>query len=355
MISALFLGKQGLSVYQEQLAQQKEYERIALEIQQEEKALRELEKQADFYEKLKHGFDAKILVLGNSMALSEGASSQNLWLDILQKTLEEQFESNIYYKSMGMAYSGYGVGYTQLATLDDHKDYDAVIICYPAAQNEEELIQLEAILCKIREQYDNCAIISVIANGQQEIDISDTVKIIEHYGGSYVNMQQIIHENGDSVLDHEFYPNDKGYGLYANAVFESVKQSVAHDGNDKENVEPINEQVKQYAYCVFVPLRDFRKLDDSTLVLDLESFTGKMCIQARWTAGNKAYDFYHDYGKWITRNEFSYVENCWYDTFLFHDIPKADNEIMIVLGREANISEIQGVYLISENPIVVGK
>lgn len=48
----------------------------------EEQAQRELERQSNFYEKLERGFDVKILVVGNSMGLSEESSSNGEWIDI---------------------------------------------------------------------------------------------------------------------------------------------------------------------------------------------------------------------------------------------------------------------------------
>lgn len=349
----LFFVIQSVFIYQERLEQQKEYERIAQEEQKAGKERRMLEQQSSFYEKLKYGFNTSVLILGDSMALSEGATSPNLWIDNLCSKLESQYESDVWFKNLGIAYSKYDVGYTQLATLNDNRDYDAVIVCYPAAKTEDELIQYEAILKKINERYDDCAVIAVLANSDQEIEVADTINLIDYYGGIYIDMQQIIDKNGDEVIDHEFYPNDKGYELYTNYVFKEIDDAVTNNKKVKEQIEPMYEQVKQYNHCIFVPIYNCRKLNINTFIIELESFSGKICIQTRWTAGNKAYDIYCDYGNWIARNECSYAGNTWYDTFLFHDVPVADDEIMFVLSRDALISEIKGVYLISENAIIL--
>lgn len=100
-----------------------------------------------------------------------------------------------------------------------------------------------------------------------------------------------------------------------------------------------------------MPLRNCRKISDNTVVIDLNEFNGKICIQAKWTAGGKAYDIYYDYGDWLTRNELNYDVSCWFDVFLLHNIPKADKEIMIQFSGDASLSEVKGFYLILDNQI----
>ena len=72
----------GIQIYQERVKTENKYKELAIADQEERKAQRELERQSNFYEKLEKGFDAKILVVGNSMGLSEESSSNGEWIDI---------------------------------------------------------------------------------------------------------------------------------------------------------------------------------------------------------------------------------------------------------------------------------
>lgn len=351
LIFSMGLSIIGFNQYREQQEKMAEYEQIALEEQQAEKERRELERNSNFYEKLSHGFDTNILVIGNSMALSEGATNESDWINTLTKKIETNYESNVWYKNLACRYTGYDVGYTQIATLDDRRDYDAVIICYPACKDEIELTQYEAILSQVKKRYEKAAIIGIIANSDQKIDAANTIALVEHYEGICVNMQSIIDETNEDLIEHEFYPNDRGYELYAESVFNKIVDSVNEGKTITKEIQPLMESLNHYANCIYIPLRDCRKLSENTVVIDLEKFTGKICIMSKWNVGNKAYDIYYDYGNWLIRNEMNYTINCWYDSFMFHDVPKADNEIMIQFSGDAVLSEVKGFYLISENPI----
>lgn len=341
-------------IFKEHLKIDQKHELLAKEFEKQQKAQRELEKNSNFYEKLERGFDVKILLVGNSMALSEGSSLDGKWTDILKDKLEETYSVNIWYENMGSAYSDYGAGYVQLATLNDNIDYDAVITCYSATQDENKLIQYEAILRTIKSKYDNCAIISVLANSDQQEDPGKLCELIQHYDGVSIDMQKVISDNGDSVIDHEFYPNDLGYQLYADYVFSTIESGVENNiPSNVNNIVPIYEQVLEYNNCIFMPLRKCRKQNDNIFFIDLSSFQGKICMKARFKKGKKAYDIYYDYGNWITRNEMNYSVDCWYDSFLFHDISNVQEELMFVLSGDLTMDEIEGVYLISEDPIVL--
>lgn len=344
----------GFQTYQKRALIENQGKESAANQTTEEQAQRKLEQESNFYEKLKNGFDVNILVVGNSMALSEGASSDVDWLHTLSEELENKYHSNVRYKNIANAYSGYGAGFVKVATLDDISAYDATIICYPAAELEEELIQYEAILRQIKKNNSDCAIISILANSDKNVFPAQTIQITNHYGGISINMQDVINKEGGKVINHDFYPNDTGYELYAKEVFSSVNNGISEGRNTQcEVTSPIREKVMGYDYCTFVPISKCRKLENNTFFIDVDNFSGKVCICACFKKGKQIYDIYHDYGKWSTRNELYSTTDCWYDSFLLHDIPATNKEIMFVLGGDSSIDQISGVYLISQNPISI--
>lgn len=320
----------------------------------EEQDQRKLEQKSNFYEKLQNGFDVKILVIGNSMALSEGASSDYDWLHTLSEELETKYHVNVRYNNIASAYSGYGAGFVKAATLDDVSTYDAAIICYPAAELEEELIQYEAIARLIKKNNSDCAIISILANSDKATAPDQTIQVTDHYCGISINMQDIISQEGTKVIDHEFYPNEAGYELYTKETFNSINNAISAGKNTQcEAIEALREKVKEYDYCTFVPISKCRREGNNTFFVDVDSFSGKICICACFKKGKQIYDIYHDYGKWLTRNELYYETDCWYDSFLFHEIPATNNEFMFILGGDLSIDQISGIYLISRDPIVI--
>lgn len=344
----------GFQTYQKRALVENQGKESAANQATKEQAQRELEQESNFYAKLQNGFDVKILVIGNSMALSEGASSENYWLQIFAEELEDQYNVNVRYNNLACAYSGYGAGFVKVATLDDVSTYDAAIICYPAAELEEELIQYEAIIRQIKKSNSDCAIISILANSDKNVSPDETTQITNYYGGISINMQDIISQEGAKVIDHEFYPNDTGYELYAKEAFNSISNAISAGKNTQSGIEnPLREKAKEYDYCTFVPISKCRTTQDNTFFIDVNSFSGKICICARFKKGNQIYDIYHDSGKWLARNELSYATDCWYDSFLFHEIPDTNKEIMFILGGDSSKDQISGIYLISQDPIII--
>lgn len=344
----------GFQTYQKRALIENQGKESAANQATEEQAQRKLEQESNFYAKLQNGFDVKILVIGNSMALSEGASTDGDWLQTLAKELEDKYHVNVRYKNIASAYSGYGAGFVKVATLDDVSQYDAAIICYPAAELEEELIQYEAIIRQIKKSNSDCAIISILANSDKNVSPDETTQITNYYGGISINMQDIISQGGSKVIDHEFYPNDAGYKLYAKETFNSINDAIYGDKNTQSDVvNSLREKVKEYDYCTFVSISKCRKTEANTFFIDVEGFSGRICICACFKKGNQIYDIYHDSGKWLTRNELSYATDCWYDSFLFHEIPDTNKEIMFILGGDSSIDQILGVYLIAHKPIVI--
>lgn len=351
VLLAIMLIVMGFNKYKLQQEKLEENYQIALQKQQKGKERETLELNSNFYEKLKFGFDTSILVLGNSIALSEGATTESYWLNSLVEKLESKYNSQVWYHNLACRYMGYDAGYTQIATLDDSIDYDAVIICYPPCMNDEDLIQYEAILFQVKNKYETAAIISVMANSDQIVNPERTIDLVEYYDGVYVDMQPVINESENSLIYQRIYPNDKGYGLYAEEVFAKIVDCVNEGKMTSKKVFPQMEGVHQYKNCCFIPIQNCRKISENTVVIDLSHFSGKICIQTMWNSGRKAYDIYCDYGNWLTRNELNYEVSCWFDVFLMHDVPKADKEIMIQFSEDAKLSEVKGFYLISANSI----
>lgn len=344
----------GFQTYQKRALVENQGKESAANQATEEQARRELEQESNFYEKLKNGFDVNILVVGNSMALSEGASTDGDWLHTLAEELEDKYHVNVRYKNIASAYSGYGAGFVKVATLDDVSQYDAAIICYPAAEREEELIQYEAIIRQIKKCNSDCAIVSILANSDKNVSPDETIQITNYYGGISINMQDIISQGGSEIIDHEFYPNDTGYELYAKETFNSINNAISGSKNTQSNiVNSLREKVKEYDYCTFVSISKWRQTQDNTFFIDVDGFSGKICICACFKKGNQIYDIYYDSGKWLTRNELYYETNCWYNSFLFHEIPDVSKEVMFILGGDLSIDQISGVYLISQDPIIV--
>lgn len=344
----------GFQTYQKRALIENQGKESAANQATEEQAQRKLEQESNFYEKLKNGFDVNILVVGNSMALSEGASPGFDWIYTLSEELQNNYHSKVHYKNIASAYYGFEAGFVKVATLNDVSTYDAVIICYPAANREEELIQYEAIIRLIKKSNRDCAIISILANSGKNITPDQTIQITNYYGGISINMQDIISQEGNKVIARESYPNDAGYELYANEVFKSVNTAISEgESTQCEVASPVREEVKEYSYCSFVPISKCRKTESNIFFIDVDNFSGKLCICARFKKGKQIYDIYHNHGKWLTRNELYYETDCWYNSFLFHEIPAASNEIMFILEGDLSMDQISGIYLISQNPIII--
>lgn len=342
----------GFQTYQKRALVENQGKESAANQSTEEQAQRELEQGSNFYEKLKNGFDVNILVVGNSMALSEGASPGFDWIYMLSEELKNKYHSDVRYKSIASAYSRYESGIVKLSMLDNISVYDAVIICYSPTELEDELIQYEAILRYVKKYNSNIAIISILANSGSLISSSKTVALTDHYGGISVDMQNLINKEGSGVLDHDFYPNDEGYKLYAKATFESICRTVAEGKtNQVDSVNAMYEDVKKYNNCVFVPMSRCQKPDSNSFIVDINNFNGEICLLTHFNKGKQVYDIYFDGGTWLLQNELSYSADCWYDSFIFHDMPHIKNEVVFKLSGDSTLDQFLGICFISQDAI----
>ena len=152
-------------------AQEAEQAKEAQQRAEEARAARiEEGKKYSFYQKLAHGCDVNMLVMGDSVISGEGASGDDTtWIAQLKAYVEDKYLSGGDYTGTmsvtNLAAEGSTVvkGYFTAMELDDGVDYDLAVLCFARDDADKDYgVYFEALVRAIHYRYPDCAVISVL-------------------------------------------------------------------------------------------------------------------------------------------------------------------------------------------------
>lgn len=203
--------------------------------EQEKKSEEEKIKNINFYEKLKNGQPARILVLGDDIGLSKGKGEESAsWTERLGSWIKEEYGIDVDIKNLSLENATTKEGLNQLAK--DNNKFDLAITVYGDLDKEKLSIDefestYEEIVTELKKRNDNCDIIMIIENTFKKN--SPYVKVIKDIGNNYdLNILDSIEEfilaeeaYAELVTDKK-YPNDKGYDIYVNGIKNIIKRNI---------------------------------------------------------------------------------------------------------------------------------
>jgi lysophospholipase L1-like esterase len=226
-------------------------------------ALREKEKNDSFYQKLKDGFNVRILVLGDTVANGYGASSQEkTWPIVLKRAIEKNYSVEVTLDNNSILDSGAYASYAAVKMIDN-KDYDLTIICTGAADTEEALpVYYEALLRAIQKQFTKCSVIAVqeymeTENNARNLSIMTLANAYNAYSADLYNK---MIEDPAPYLQEGGYLNDAGHELYASAIYSIIKSAANSRAAYKKTQEkPIYAEAEKYDDFYYVPAARFSR------------------------------------------------------------------------------------------------
>ena len=105
------------------------------EQQEKEAALKQKKAEDSFYQKLSDGFDANVLVVGDSIGAGAGTETDvQQWFKQLQSHLRTDNKASVSVTNISMGGNASYAGYVRTMALNDDVDFDLAIICY--SQND---------------------------------------------------------------------------------------------------------------------------------------------------------------------------------------------------------------------------
>lgn len=239
-------------------------------------------KSADsLYTKLSNREAVHIGIIGDTFAVSSGASEGKEWDTVLKSTLEQNYESEVTVDNFAVAVTTAFQGYCTVKQ-NNWDDYDLVIVCFGSMDQNGEVATFqrdyESIIRALRRANSQMVIMPMISTYVSDSDFSGTVRdIASQYQLTCLNMNNAFVDSGkdESELTTDgVYPNDEGYALYANAVAVAIEENIQSGATvSSKKIAAQYNGVKQMDDFSFV------NADDLTYVSDNEySYTGDATV-----------------------------------------------------------------------------
>lgn len=276
----------------------RETEKEIAQAEAEEKAaaLEEKRESDSFYQKLKDGFDVKILVVGDTIANGYGASSADAtWFNLVKKSIEEQYNVAVTLDNVSILDSGAYVSYARVK-MEEDEDYDLTLICTGANDAEETLpVYYEALLRAIRDTFTRCSAISIQEYMESDNNAKNmTIQSLSNaYNALSVDMYSQMVIDPTPYIQDGGYLNDAGHQLYADSIMSVIKKAV-EDGTEYEVTQtaPIYTETLKFDQFQYVPADMFTRSGRQYVIET--SLTGIVAIDFDVYPGDNSFDFYLD-------------------------------------------------------------
>lgn len=271
------------------------------EEQEKQTALKQQEAEDSFYQKLADGFDANILIVGDS--IGEGAGTETdgqQWFKQLQAYLQNVNKGKVSVTNVSMGGNTSYAGYVRTMALNDDVDYDLAIVCY--GQNDRTdgfSTNYESIIQAIRTKYPDCSIISILESSQREYTEKMTTiqSICEHYSIPIADTIAAFNNSGkayDDLTNDGVHPNDAGQTIYYEIVKAVIDENVTASTGKMEDADVINADVHKFDNFIWYGAdTDFERVDDTTFTLNA-SASGIFGIDYTFESGDNKADIYVD-------------------------------------------------------------
>lgn len=230
------------------------------------------------YQKLRHGHNISILIVGDSLGASAGAGEGHSWEAQLTDWIYEKYAVRCMVKNISLGGTGSYAGYVQVMK-EDGGDYDLAIICYGYNDGEESLSKYyEAIIRAVRSKYIHCNIISVLQSPEREYTAKTAVikDLAENYGIDIADTIDAFNSSGyryDELTEDGVHPNDTGYGLYYEVIKRIISDGVdSYKSHQKQDIDPVNEGMESFERFYYIPAEaGVRSADGCTIEIPFSS------------------------------------------------------------------------------------
>ena len=321
------------------------------EEQEKQTALKQQEAEDSFYQKLADGFDANILIVGDS--IGEGAGTETngqQWFKQLQAYLQNVNKGKVSVTNVSMGGNTSYAGYVRTMVLNDDVDYDLAIICY--GQNDRTdgfSTNYESIIQAIRTKYPDCSIISILESSQREYTEKMTTiqSICEHYSIPVADTIAAFNNSGkayEDLSDDGVHPNDTGQEIYFETVKAVIDDNVVASTGKMKDTDVINADVHKFDNFVWYDASsDFEQVDDTTFTIST-SASGILGIDYTYESGDNKADIYVDGELFESPTVTFDYDSSQRPILVVSDDCTVKNEIKVVFTSKEQADGFKGMY-----------
>lgn len=276
-------------------AQEAEQAQAAQQRAEEARAARVEEgKKYSFYQKLAHGCDVNMLVMGDSVISGEGASGDDTtWIAQLKAYVEDKYLSGGDYTGTmsvtNLAAEGSTVvkGYFTAMELDDGVDYDLAVLCFARDDADKDYgVYFEALVRAIHYRYPDCAVISVLeaTEGGHTNKMMSMETVCKYYDIPVADTFAAHYALGEkdffTAFSDSIHPNDKGQTIYFETIRDIIDENVENDTGKMADTAALSGEAARFDRLTYVSAADFTR--DGTEFSLSQEFTGVLILDCTY-------------------------------------------------------------------------
>lgn len=295
----------------------------------------------------------KVLIVGDSIGEGAGAGDPSLkWYKYLIPYMKDAYDVNLDITNVSMGGNSSYAGYVRVMQLDDEEDYDLAVVCYGENDKPENFsLYYESILRAICNKFPSCKLMTILESSQR--DYTEKIRTIQslsdHYGAYVADTIAAFRDSGrpyEELCDDGTHPNDEGQKVYYETVKPLMDVFYANRNQAKEQiVEAVNQEVAYFENFEYYPADDFRKVDEYTYELEIETSPSMLGIDYTYVKGENLISIYTD-GQSICDKQL-----VWENDYTLRYIEKVADEceiqskIQIVFSSREQMEAFHGIII----------
>ncbi|MEH7884932.1 GDSL-type esterase/lipase family protein [Bacillus sp. JJ1609] len=200
-----------------------------------------LSEDLNVYEKIEVGDPFNYLIIGDSIGRGAGAERKELrWFNQLEVLINDYSGSRAMRHLVVQSGATAFEGLYQLQSSPKLQNMDLIFIVF--GENDRKFMEpeeftffYEKLIRNAKELNKDAEIITIIESPLKQEPFADAIKRISvHYGAKCLDMRIPFKESGmltEHLTSDMVHPNGNGYRLYANSVFELIKENIRNEAD----------------------------------------------------------------------------------------------------------------------------
>lgn len=235
-------------------------------------------------DKIKNKYNVNVLINGDSIG---GGTNPDDWCMLLQSKLDDTLSSKVQVVNISVPGWNSFAGITRLTEYKEENInqafIDLIILCYGQNDLEDDdfPIYYEALIRTCKKNYPNSAIVSVVESSivGESLKREVIIELCNYYSIPYVDMLKAYKDTGKeyvSLTEDWIHPNKEGKQLYADRIFEVVKNNYIDKKYVPKDMEkPLYEDSVKYSDIKYIPAERL-SISGTNIVVDIgnNKYTG---------------------------------------------------------------------------------
>ncbi len=305
-----------------------------------------------FYQKLEHGYDTDILILGDSTAADADFSALS---EHLQSKYLSASGSAVNVNNLANADGNLLCDVLRVNEMPDKPDYDLAILCYGQNDSGNNVTQdFESLIVALKSRFPDCSIICTIEPGFHSIttELQSMTDVCSAHHVPVINLFSEFYDKGaDSYFDYfdssQTSLGEKGIDEWNTLLCALIDENIARSTGKMDDTPLISRKSEEMAKLRFIPIDDVRvsRTDDTSYSLDFKAKGASYILHKQDVGGSDvkviADDILYQFGKpcGIKAPDGSYI-------IPIYEELSCEKDFTITFSSKELADALEGFYLI---------